>query len=50
MNHLILLLVTLMVLVYAYSRKRAFHKFGQSTDASAGADSAEGQAAPPSAT
>ncbi len=40
MTHLLLLLVTLMVLAYAYSRKSAFANFGQTPDGSAGAESA----------
>jgi hypothetical protein len=48
-NHYILLLATLMVLAYAYSRKWAFIKFGQTPDGSAGAQSENGQATPPGA-
>ncbi len=50
MNHHFLLLATLAVLVYAYTRKRAFSRFGQTTDGSAGAESTNGPATPPGAT
>ena len=49
MNHHLLLLATLMVLAYAYSRKWAFSQFGQTTNQSADAESANGQATPPGA-
>ena len=42
MTHHLLLLATLMVLVYGYSRKRAFMNFGQTPDRSAGGESASG--------
>ena len=48
MHPYLLLLATLMVLVYAYSRKRAFFRFGQTPDGGAGAESANGQTTPPS--
>ena len=42
MTPYLLLLATLMVLAYGYSRKRAFVNFGQSAGPSAGAASASG--------
>jgi hypothetical protein len=42
MTHHLLLLATLMVLVYGYSRKRAFTNFGQTPGRSAGAESSSG--------
>ena len=42
MTPYLLLLATLMVLAYGYSRKRAFVNFGQSAGPSAGAESASG--------
>ena len=47
MTHHVLLFATLIVLVYAYSRKRAFVNFGQGPDRSANAQSSSGQEEPP---